>query len=97
MNSSVQRVPTGFTPIVGGWSAGSEQLAGLLAFASSGERQFAALVGRGGIGKSRLLRELAVVGEREGAATFRFAARNAEIRPGGFRAAPARRRARGRR
>ena len=66
----------------------SEQLAGLLAFAKSAESQFAVLVGRGGIGKSRLLRELALVGEREGAASFRFAARNSEIGPVDFEQLP---------
>jgi transcriptional regulator with XRE-family HTH domain len=66
----------------------SEQLAGLLAFTASDESQFAVLIGRGGIGKSRLLRELALTGEREGASTFRFAARNTEIGPADFEQLP---------
>lgn len=66
----------------------SEQLAGLLAFTVSDESQVAVLAGRGGIGKSRLLRELALNSERDGSAVFRFAARNADISPGDFEQLP---------
>ena len=66
----------------------SDQLAGLLSFVTSGEPQFAVLTGRGGIGKSRLLRELALTGEQEGVSTFRFAARNTEIGPADFEQLP---------
>lgn len=62
----------------------SKQLTGLMAFAEGSDAHLAVLTGRGGIGKSRLLRELALASEREGQARFRFAARNADISPADF-------------
>jgi transcriptional regulator with XRE-family HTH domain len=66
----------------------SEQLTELTAFVASSDAPVAAIVGRGGIGKSRLLRELALRCEREQAARFRFVARSVDVQPLDFERLP---------
>lgn len=65
-----------------------DELAGLALFAADSEGEVGVLVGRGGTGKSRLLRAFAARAEADGQAVVRFLAPALSIRPEHFELLP---------
>lgn len=78
-----------FRPVSGGaiynhdWTlvGRTQELSDLLSFTEDSAQRLALLVGRGGIGKSKLLREIAVRAAQSGTTVVRFLKPAAELRP----------------
>jgi transcriptional regulator with XRE-family HTH domain len=65
-----------------------DELNSVLSFLNDENVKLAVLVGRGGIGKTRLLRSIAVDAEREHSITVRFVATGLSVRPENFELLP---------
>src|SRR6266545_2422893 len=70
----------------------TDELSGVLSFLMRKHERLAVLVGRGGIGKRRLLRSIAVDAERDHLADVRFVATGIAVRPESFELLPTRKR-----